>query len=87
MDEPLTNDELDVLLGIAAGAKHMTWPSAALGRLVMRGLVKLNEGTGAITPHGIEALKVEADSLVGCTEGSPEEERLARIADVLDTYE
>jgi hypothetical protein len=28
-----------------------------------------------------------ADELVGCTEGSPEEEELSALADVIDAYE
>lgn len=32
-------------------------------------------------------LKQRADTLVGCTEGSPEEAELEAIADVLDAYE
>lgn len=88
MTQPLTVDELDVLLGIAAGAKNAEWPAAPLDSLVMRGLVKPDEeGSGVLTAKGKDALGAEADHLAGCTKGSPEEERLARIVDVLDALD
>ncbi len=39
-------------------------------------------------PDAMHALLIErADALVGCTEGSPEEAELERLADVIDAYE
>ena len=38
--------------------------------------------------HAMHALLVKrADALVGCTEGSPEEEELRTLADAIDAYE
>lgn len=88
MDQSLTGDELDVLLGIAAGAKDVQWPAAPLGQLVVQGLVKPDEeGDGILTAKGRDALVAAAEDLAGCPEGSPEGERRARIADVLDALE
>jgi hypothetical protein len=45
------------------------------------------EAPTAITDRMHAMLVTRADALMGCTEGSPEEAKLAALADAIDAYE
>lgn len=87
LGQPLRLDVWALLLDIAEGQLG-PWSAAPCGRLMMRGLVRVNDnGHVLATERGLTVLAERADGLVGCLEGSAEEAELARIADVLDACE